>query len=326
MEFSVVTPTHNRLPSLQKLLASLENQSLDKELFEVLVVPSPNDQSCDWLQKYAEKTNLNIRICVPPIDPYMGRSASFKRNYGAKAASATWLAFIDDDCVADTAWLSSAMALASDPEIHGIEGLTRIPMPPEPTLTFKGLKRLSTPGGFQTCNMFYRKSTFQEIGGFDLNFPFYLEDTDIAWSFLEKNKKLVFSEASIVEHPVPPAETKRLLHNAQRSRKLPYLYKKHPQLFKASHIRPLARIQWLYIFFYFAILVLFSTYPWATALLASVLGIFALTASYTAWQLRGCKFSTQELVQLLLYYPITPLIAFFQLIRGNWDQRTFIFF
>jgi GT2 family glycosyltransferase len=109
------------------------------------------------------------------------------------------------------------------------------------TFPYKGLQRLSRPGGYQTCNMFYKTVVFNELGGFDLNFPYYLEDTDLAWTFIDNNKKGGFSAAAKVSHPVPEPVPKKMLESAWRLEKLPYLYKKHPQLFKASHFRTLPR-------------------------------------------------------------------------------------
>lgn len=326
MLFSVVVPTHHRPHSLASLLQSLEKQSLPATDFEVIVVPSPQDKSLSWLQDYSSRAPFKITVHIPEADPFQGRSASFKRNQGVGRAQADWIAFVDDDCVADPHWLTSAATLIDDPSIHGIEGLTRIPQPPQITLTYKGLTRLSSPGGYQTCNMFYRKKTFQEVGGFDLQFPFYLEDTDLAWSILDRDYVILFLDTAIVEHPVPPAETKRLLDNAWRTRLIPYLYKKHPALFAASGFKPLGRAHWIYLYVYAGSLYSIWMRPtWSTGLLMLAL-IVGLNSLYIGKLLQGCGFSRQELKELFLYMPLAPVISFFQLLRGNFEQRTWIIF
>lgn len=324
MFFSVVVPTHNRPQQLKRLLDSLIKQSLSSSVFEVIVVPSPNDSGLTLLKETAENLKITLRVLELPNDPYKGRSASHKRNEGARVAKGQWLAFIDDDCTADPNWLSAATALTRDSEIFGIEGLTQIPKPEKETYTYKGLKRLSNAGGYQTCNMFYKRKDFLDIGGFDLNFPFYLEDTDLAWSFLDRGKKIVFAPQCVVSHPVPAPEVKRLIDGAVRARKIPYLYKKHPDLFKKSHIQPLSRSQMGYLGLYAMLVPLLVLLP-ASAPYA--LGVFfALHLLYCVKLLRGCSFTLKEFLGMFFYLLLTPPIAFFQLLRGNLENKTFLIF
>lgn len=324
MLFSVVIPTHKRRVQLQRLLESLQQQTLPVHNFEVLIIPSPMDPAIDWVLEYRKTSPLTISLLLPYSDPFQGKSASFKRNYGAQNAKAPWLAFIDDDCVADKNWLSEAHKMILNRKVHALEGATHIPRPRRPTLTGKGLQNLSRPGGFQTCNMFYERETFHAIGGFDLNLPFYLEDTDLAWSFLDRGKTIDFSESAIVTHPVPPPEVKRLMDNALRARKMPYIYKKHKALFKQEKWRPLERIHWLYLFLYMGLIMLLFLNPSLETAALAILLILLFTSLYIFKLLWGCAFTLKEFFQLYYYLPITPPVAFVQLMRGNWDQKTFL--
>jgi GT2 family glycosyltransferase len=316
----VITPTHFRPEKLQQLIASLEQQTLPMELFEVILVPSPNDTGVASLPS----TKLNLRILSADNDPYNGTSASYKRNAGAKSARAPWLAFIDDDCVADPQWLFNALKHAQGHHCQAIEGLTKIPMPEKITYTYKGLQRLSKAGGYQTCNMFYKKDVFLECGGFDLNFPFYLEDTDLAWTLLDRGHKIVFEETCIVEHPVPAPDVNRLLFNAYRARLIPYLYKKHSHIFLAQGWKALQRFQWFFLAAHSFLLIWFFASPSAFRLLTTVAVVLSLSAAYTAKQLQGCSFKMEEAVKMWFYYMITPWITVFQLWRGNLQQKTLL--
>ena len=320
MIFSVVTPTHFRPEKLRLLLASLEQQSLPMDQFEVILVPSPNDAGL----KNLPPTKLRLQILSADNDPFSGTSASYKRNAGARAAKAPWLAFIDDDCVADKNWLRHAQKRLQSNDCQAIEGLTKIPSPEKITYTYKGLQRLSKAGGYQTCNMFYKKDVFLDCGGFDLNFPFYLEDTDLAWTLLDRGYKIVFDETCIVEHPVPAADVNRLLYNAYRARLIPYLYKKHLLLFKSQGWKALQRFQWAFLVIHTALLLWLLISPtWERAF--TVVGFACvLSAVYTAKQLRGCSFSINEAFKMWMYYIITPWITIFQLWRGNLKQKTFV--
>lgn len=320
MIFSVVVPTHHRPQKLRDLLNSLSKQSLSPEQFEVLVVPSPNDPGILELPKFP----FSLKILSADEDPYKGTSASYKRNRGAQAARAPWLAFIDDDCIAHPDWLSNAIAHTQKNQFHGIEGLTIIPEPPIKTYTYKGLQRLSQAGGYQTCNMFYNKETFLKCGGFDLNFPFYLEDTDMAWTLLDNNYPIVFEKNCMVEHPVPNADVDRLLFNAYRARLIPYLYKKHPTLFTKNGWHALQRFQWLFLWTHSLALFWFLSSPSISRFVFLILILFAMSFLYTAKQLRGCSFQWGEAFKMLQYYILTPWITFFQLWRGNLEQKTFV--
>jgi len=326
MLFSVVVPTHHRPESLDRLLDSLTKQSLDHQAFEVLIIPSPQDKSLNQLTEKIPLLPFSTKILIPTADPFSGKSASFKRNYGAKNAIAEWIAFIDDDCVADPLWLAQAATQIHKWDLHGIEGLTEIPIPEKITFTYKGIKRLSSQGGYQTCNMFYRKQTFIDLGGFDLKFPFYLEDTDLAWTFLDNKKYISFLDTAIVQHPVPAPEVKRLLDNAWRTRLLPYLYKKHPEQFTHSDFKPLNPSQWAYLILYFGSIYSVLVSPNKLLTLSIMLiGIVLYNTAYTYRLLKGCHFEKKELFEIFIYLPIAPVIAFTQLIRGNIENKTFLF-
>src|SRR3954464_3347367 len=124
--------------------------------------------------------------------------------------------------------------------------------------------------------MFYRRSLFLEIGGFDTAFPFYLEDTDLAWSVLDRGFAIPHAESAVVAHPVPPAEPMRLLANAQRAILMPYLYKKHPERFRALGMRTIARSHLPYLAGY-AILCFALASADVTLMAATFAGLALLT-------------------------------------------------
>lgn len=241
--FSVIVPTHNRPRTLALLLESLSSQELSSDMFEILVIPSPQDLSLDKFNHIN-----NMRMLLPDQDPYNGTSASYKRNYGAQSAKGTWFAFTDDDCLPDKAWLKNALEyIQQNKSVCAIEGLVNVPKQDKLTLTYKGMLRLSKPGGFQTCNMFYRKEEFNKIGGFDLAFPYYLEDTDLGWSFLDAGLEIPFVEGCIVTHPVEPPNPKKLLTMASRSGQHLRLRAKHRERYAKSTMLPMRFSHWVYI-------------------------------------------------------------------------------
>ena len=320
MTFSVIIPSHKRKPLLSSLLKSLENQKLPKEDFEVIVVATENDEAFELEN---QKWELNISFCFVPADPSRGRSASIKRNHGAKKAQAPWIAFIDDDCLASSEWLSSAKRIIDTQDVHFIEGQVVIPEPQQKTFTYKGIQRLSKPGGFQTCNMFYKKSDFIELGGFDPNFPYYLEDTDLGWTFQEAGKNYVYVEDAQVSHPVPPAQPKKMMDSSFRMEKLPYLFKKHPHTFRASQMRALPRPYFVLALFDMAMLFCLFLNPLTALLLLS--GRLVATLALLTRMLKGCHWQWSEALSMYYYLCICPMISLVYLVRGNLQNKVWLF-
>ena len=313
---TVIAPTHARVRSLRLLLESLEAQLLPSSDFEVIIVGDEGDPGETVVQGFVERGRLNLSFVYVPNDPWCGRSASVKRNFGANLARAPWLAFIDDDCVADPGWLREALPFFESSETGGVEGRKSIPTPREPTLTYRGLLLFTRPGGYQTANMFYRRSVFLEVGGFDTAFPFYLEDTDLAWSVLDRGLAIPHAERAVVEHPVPPPEPMRLLANAQRAALMPYLYKKHPKRFLHSGMTTISRSHVPYLAGYGLLLVLGVT-GHVTGVVLSIAGLSLLTLAHTTKLFWKCRFSASELLLTAALLPIVPLVTAVQLIRGN---------
>lgn len=322
MKISVVVPTHYRPTELKNLLLSLEVQKYNKNDFEVIIVASPKDSASEIIEKTKAESNLNLCCVEIPNDPFKGASASAKRNYGVSQAKGEWIAFIDDDCVADENWLSSA-SKHFDEDIVGIEGQLRIPPLDKPTLTYKGLLRMTKSGGYQTCNMFYKKSSFQSIGGFDLNFPYYLEDTDLAWSLLEQGGKIVFCKDAVVMHPVPQSDPYKLIIGALRTKRLVYLYKKHPDLYKKSTMESFRFSYRCYLALYVG---LFFSLIISNAFLAFVfsLGLLILLSVHVFKMFYKCRFDLKELVLTSVYTLVVPLVSFVQLIHGMIRYKTIV--
>jgi GT2 family glycosyltransferase len=321
MLFSVVIPTHKRKKLLELLLSSLEQQSFAKDNFEVIVIATQDDEA---LQINTTNFAINLSICPLKNDPLNGRSASAKRNFAVSKAQGQWIAFTDDDCIVDSQWLSEASQIIKDKEIDFLEGYVNIPVPEVKSFTYKGIQRLSRPNGYQTCNMFYKKKDFLELGGFDRHFPFYLEDTDLGWTFIENNKKYDYSNKVIISHPVPKAQPQKMLESSMRMAKIPYLYKKHPDTFKKSKMRAYPRSYLILLVVDFLIFLTFLFFP--KLIILSLIIRFVFTKMILLRMLEDCEYELNEALKMYGYLLICPLISFFQLLKGNLINFTWIFF
>lgn len=308
---------------LHVLLESLEQQRYPSEMVEVLVVASTNDPAFELVRKYQARGKLKLLCMDVPHDVWQGRNPSAKRNYGVHQATGEWIAFIDDDCVASPSWIAGAVQFFEQPNVGAVEGRTEIPAVDPPTLTYKGLCSFTKAGGYQTCNMFYKRDVFLKVKGFDINFPFYLEDTDLAWTVLDNNYEIPFASEAIVFHPVSKPAPWRLLDDAKRTALLPYLFKKHPIKYRATNQHAIRLTHWLYLALYVAFILTLVVNRIEAAILI-LMSILILLAVHV-WKLfRGCKVQPDEFLITTLLLPILPFVRLIQLVRGNLQHRVWL--
>ncbi|MCZ7672777.1 MAG: glycosyltransferase family 2 protein [Chloroflexi bacterium] len=90
---SVVMPTYNRLPRLQRVLKAFEKQTFSTANFEVIVV---SDGSLDGTNDYLNSFRPSFPF-VLIIQENQGPAAA--RNKGIDKASGDYILFVDDDVV-----------------------------------------------------------------------------------------------------------------------------------------------------------------------------------------------------------------------------------
>src|SRR3990170_3383610 len=98
---SAIVCTHNRAPYLFKALRSLDNQTLDSALYEVIVVDNASkDNTKEVFREFSGKTNWRYIY-----EPDIGLSRA--RNTGWRNAHGAYIAYLDDDAVACPEWLEN---------------------------------------------------------------------------------------------------------------------------------------------------------------------------------------------------------------------------
>jgi ADP-heptose:LPS heptosyltransferase/GT2 family glycosyltransferase len=159
-----------------KLFACLE--SLEKQIFKTFEVIIVDNAPSEKTEEIAEEFDLKTEI----VQNYEVSSYAESRNLGVRASSGEFIAFIDDDCVADPAWLEN---LVKDCEKNDASGgmvlpFRNLPFPDWWDNDLNWMLGLSVPGMLgteagsvhypQTANMMIRRKildeqAFQEIGG-----------------------------------------------------------------------------------------------------------------------------------------------------------------
>ena len=198
--FDVVVPTVGR-PSLARLLDALAAAHGPQPRRILVVDDTPGGASNTVLLAAPEPVRSKLEVLRGPA---AGPAAA--RNVGWRAATAGWVAFLDDDVVPDAEWLERLADDLAAPGIAASQGRIRVPLPTgrRPTDWERNVKGLEC-ARWATADMSFRRSALAAVGGFDERFPrAYREDADIALRLLRAGFRLGRGTRT-VEHPVRPA-------------------------------------------------------------------------------------------------------------------------
>ncbi|MEN3281296.1 MAG: hypothetical protein V7607_2436, partial [Solirubrobacteraceae bacterium] len=137
-----------------------------------------------------------------------GRGPAAARNIGWRAATARWVAFLDDDVLPPADWgqrLTADLA-AAGPRLAASQGRVRVPLPRErrPTDWERNVATLHD-ARWITADLAVRRAALADVGGFDERFPrAYREDADLALRLRAAGWDLGRGGREVV-HPVAPA-------------------------------------------------------------------------------------------------------------------------
>jgi glucosyl-dolichyl phosphate glucuronosyltransferase len=102
---SIVICTHNRVRNLRDAVESVLSQGVDEHFFELLIVDNASTDGTHELISARAARAPNLKYLSEPM---IGESHA--RNRGVGAAKGQYIAFIDDDAIADAGWLSQIPA------------------------------------------------------------------------------------------------------------------------------------------------------------------------------------------------------------------------
>ncbi len=167
---SVIIPTFNRRELLEKCLLALERQSIEKN-WEVIVVDDGGQMKLDSLiNKFDSK--LKIKILSQ-----RNKGPATARNHGVRHASGEYIAFLDDDCEPDKYCIKNLLITAMKGVMIGGKTINKLSSnifseTSQLLVSFLYEQFKNTPWYFFTSNNFLvDKYSFEQIGGFDEEFP-----------------------------------------------------------------------------------------------------------------------------------------------------------
>lgn len=216
---SVVVVSRGRPESLSLCLTSLAQQ--EYALFEIVVVADKAG-----LRRLGNRPDLFGRVKQLRFDE---PNISAARNLGITRAAGEVVAFIDDDAVAEPLWLAHLAAPFADADVAAATGFVRDPdgmrlqwaaRDVGPDAASRPLEAdspapfLLEPGGgrgvkLEGTNMAVRRSVFEEIGGFDPAYRFYLDETDLSRRLVLAEKGVAVVPRAQVQHGLAASERRR---------------------------------------------------------------------------------------------------------------------
>ena len=214
---SIVINTLNRKTHLEKALSSLK--CLRYPQFEVVVVNGP---STDDTEQLLETWKDEIKIAHCDV-----ANLSVSRNIGIQYASGDIVAFLDDDAVPEPNWLDHLIREYDDENVGAVGGYLRNHTGVDYQCRVSICNRLGDSKDFSTygeaveacktsegdwflsqtgANSSFRRKCLIEVGGFDEEYGYFLDETDVNLRIQEAGYELRFAPDAEVHHKYAPSD------------------------------------------------------------------------------------------------------------------------
>jgi glycosyltransferase involved in cell wall biosynthesis len=227
-DVSVVVCTRNRADMLRGALASLDELAAERFTYEIVVLDNGStDATADVIAELARTTNRTVRGVYEPEAGIVPA-----RNRGVHEAHGRWIAFFDDDQLADKRWLTELYDGACVKQCRVVGGAVHLALPSDcsrqldPTVRMLlGEAKLAdeprpyggrfTPG----CgNLMVERTVFDQVGLFQRTIGGRGEDTDLFSRIERAGIAAWYFPTAVVHHLTPPErlEPSYLLSLARR--------------------------------------------------------------------------------------------------------------
>jgi len=221
---SICVLTYQRPAMLARCLGALSLQVVEGFTCSILVVDNDADESAKLVvQEWVGQSKVRIDYAVEPV-----QSISLARNRAVRCSDGDYIAFIDDDEVAEPEWVATLLTNCRSLGVHGVLGpvLAQFEGSPPPWLIESGLcRRADFPTGtLLTSSRYMRTGNFlfsrDLVTGAHLPFnpKFGLsggEDADFFERMLHLGRKFAWVNEARV-HEWVPAERQTLGYHLRR--------------------------------------------------------------------------------------------------------------
>jgi glycosyltransferase involved in cell wall biosynthesis len=244
--WSIVIPTYNRLPILQKCLQAMEAQNFTQPYEIVVVDDGSTDGTVEFLQSHAGEFP-HVRLFLQNHE-----GAAIARNTGIDLAKGDTIVFIDSDLVVTPVFLSEHAKALEKASKSGERAFTyglviNTSNFDNPTSEKIKIQDIST-AFFATGNVAISKHWLIEAGKFDTSFRQYgWEDLELGVRLKKLGLKLIKCPEAIGYHWHPAFTIEQLPRlvdvEAQRGRMGVVFYQKHP----TWQVRLMIQMTWLHV-------------------------------------------------------------------------------
>jgi GT2 family glycosyltransferase len=212
-DISVVVCTHNRAAMLRDALASLAKLATGGRFsYEIVLVDNASSDETPRVALEFSKSLPALRYVAE-----WKKGIATARNRGYREAKGEWIAFFDDDQLADPRWLLELFNYAHDYNLRAVGGPVHLKLPDgcdrdlHPFVRMLlGESRLgSEPFAYSpkvspgTGNLMLHRSVFEQVGAFDEAFAVRAEDTDLFCRMWREGIEAWYVPAAIVHHVTP---------------------------------------------------------------------------------------------------------------------------
>lgn len=212
---SIVVPTYNRAAWLAEALESLIRQEThDRFSFEIVVVDNGStDQTASVVQQVARESQRPIHYFY---EPRPGDAVA--RNAGVRVATGQWIAFFDDDQIADPQWLYELYDVACKRGAHVVGGPVHLLLTEEQyrwcgpllrrlfreTRLYKRVQPYGPKHLPGTGNALVKRQVFDAVGMFREDFREGGSDIEFFDRARRQGYSVWYTPAAIIRHRVPP--------------------------------------------------------------------------------------------------------------------------
>jgi len=236
IQVTVIVPTFNRRDLLKEALESLCDQSLDPTRYEIIV---SDNRSTDSTEQMVKELAARMPNCIRYYRTPENRGVAVSRNAASRLARSEILAFTDSDCRVERNWLAAGLAALQDERVGLVTGA--VYHKPEQTVTYFCKTHdpvTSEHASYPAQNVFFRKSVYFEMGGFDETLcfqdfnkhPVECADTDLAWRIKEAGYESAFRKDQVCYHEIERQTALGWMLDPLRLFIVPLLIRKHPQI------------------------------------------------------------------------------------------------
>lgn len=227
---SVVVRTFNSEKTIKDCVRSLLDQ--DYPDHEILIV---DDGSTDSTLEIVQTFPVKMLHGVPAENPC---------NRGIEEARSAVVAFIDDDCTAESTWLTVIVRHFQDRKLAGVGGQELTPSGSKYwPRCFEALRKVERKLLFywgsieqiSTCNVAYRKEALLEVGGFN-NYLFSGEETELNWRLSKNGWRVIFDQELTVTHKRKSSLPRYFRQQFRTEFGMAQVLRMHSDFIKPSHL------------------------------------------------------------------------------------------